>query len=91
MRTSVTIESLEAWVTQTNEYANTTAKWIEANMGSSARDRFLDMSGPSYSFNNALGNEHQNSLNWLHKVSTNLQVLIERSDAYDEAPGTAQK
>jgi hypothetical protein len=85
LRAKVTADNVAGWQSGVNDFANATAAWIEKNVGTSALDRFLDMSGPSYSFGGAINTEHGNSLNWLTKVSTNLQALIERIDAYDDA------
>jgi hypothetical protein len=83
---AVTAENFSQWMGETNEFANIAATWIEQNIGPAARARFLDMSGPSYTFGTGLNPEHQNALNWLTKTGDNLKVLIERLEAYTANP-----
>ena len=81
-RESVTAENFPLWMQKTNQYANTASTWIQQNIVIAAKDRFLDMSGPSYTYNNKVNAEHDTALNWLTKSGDNLKVLTERLEAY---------
>jgi hypothetical protein len=57
-RENVTAENFPLWMQKTNQYGTNASNWIQQNIGIAAKDRFLDMSGPSYSYNNKVNAEH---------------------------------
>ena len=77
-------EDFDKYTAEANTWANTTAHWIEENMGVPARERFLDRTGMlSVSIPKALNETHAQIIQNLTRLRQNLLVLIE-SGAWDK-------
>jgi hypothetical protein len=80
------VETFKQYKAAVDTWANNTISWIEQNMGTPAKERFLDnASGVTLSYSNAYNQEHNNYLNFLARSRRNLAALIENPswDKYD--------
>jgi|307.fasta_scaffold112794_2 hypothetical protein len=74
---NITPDDLPNWARREGEFAHRATSWIQDNMGSAAMMKFQDMNGPSYDFASfSVTPQHTGALNWLNKVSINLQALM---------------
>ena len=80
---SASLDNLQQWLKEIEEYINSTSDWICHNIGNAARARFMDMSGQSYIYTTKNA-ERNSAMNLLTKSGINLKELIEHLDAYIE-------
>jgi hypothetical protein len=74
------------WARREGQFADRAKSWIQENMGRAALMKFQDMDGPSYAFASTAGDQHSDALNWLNRVSANLQALMHDPTWDAEAP-----
>ncbi|HLL26339.1 MAG TPA: hypothetical protein VKT73_01635 [Xanthobacteraceae bacterium] len=77
MHRKITPDQFPAWAVEEGRLASEMAGWVNSNMGAPAVARLQDMDGPSYDFSGmpSISAEYVGALNWLNKVSANLQIL----------------
>ena len=77
-------EDFDKYVAEADAWVNTTATWIDKNLGVAARERFLDRTGMmAMSDPSAVNPVHNNIRQNLTRMRQNLQVLIE-TGAWDK-------
>jgi hypothetical protein len=79
----ISTEDFEKWVTTAQAWADTTANWIDENLGPAAVARFTDRSGAlTFSYSGAANPKHEAMINGLTQLRKNLATIIE-SRAWD--------
>jgi hypothetical protein len=77
-------ENFKAYEANADQWANSTANWIAWHLGQGARAKFLDKSSvPTKTYDNAVNVPHNNLLNGVAALRTNLSTLIE-TGAWDD-------
>ncbi len=74
----ISTEDFEKWAAAAQNWADTTANWINANLGVAAAARFTDRSGAlTFSYSRAVNSKHEAILNGLTQLRKNLTTIIE--------------
>jgi hypothetical protein len=73
----ITADNFSDWSDRVNAFADGAGSWIQETMGNAAMMKFQDMNGPRTDFAGiTISPEHTDVLNWLSKVSINLQAMM---------------
>jgi len=81
---NISTDEFNAYVANVNQWALYSSNGIEQTIGIGAKERFLDTSGqPSFAYQKAISEQHNNVLNYITHLRHNLVVLVE-SAAWDK-------